>query len=325
MKKYDVSVIGATGLVGQTFLKILAEEHFPIKNLYLYSGQKSAGTKITFDGKEHIVEPIKKYIPNKGFSILATDAESSKKFIEEYSRSSGTIIDNSSAYRMDKDVPLVIPEINLGLAYNKKIISNPNCTTAICALPVYLLYERFGIERIRLSTYQSVSGNGKQGLWALDGLKSDVYPYDIRKTCIPQIGCVDEEGYTEEENKIKNELRKIFEQNSLPVSATCVRVPIKFCHAVSVSLVLKKEFNIEDVTSVLKTSNEIEICNEQNSPYPVATKAYASNKVYIGRLRKDQAEKNGLLFYVLSDNLRRGAAYNAFKIMKGLAEINERI
>ncbi len=164
MKEFDVSVIGATGLVGQTFLKILAEEHFPIKNLYLYSGQNSAGTKITFGGKEQIVEPMEKYIPNDGFSVRATDAEASKKFIEEYSRFSGTVIDNSVAYRMDKNVPLVIPEINLRLAFNKKIISNPNCTTAICALPIYLLNERFGIEKIRVSTYQSVSGNGKSGL-----------------------------------------------------------------------------------------------------------------------------------------------------------------
>lgn len=324
MKKYDIALVGAGGLVGQTFLKILTEERFPLKNLYLFGGKNSIGAKVVFQDKEYEIKPIEKNAPNVDFTLLATDQTVSREYVEK-KKTYGIIIDNSSAFRMDESVPLVVPEINVKTAYGQKLIANPNCTTAICAIPLNALHNRYKLNKVRFFTYQSVSGSGKNGLDALNGEK-DFYKHDIRQTCIPQIGALGIDGYTDEETKMKNELRKILNLPDLPISATCVRVPIKYCHSIAVSAVLEEKFSIAEVEKMFKSTLGLSVCDGTiGDNYPLATVGYGSNEIYIGRIRKDNAEKNGLLFYALSDNLRRGAAYNAYKIIKCLIESYERI
>lgn len=324
MKKYDIAVVGASGLVGQTFLKILDEEDFPLKNLYLFGGKNSTGKKIFFKEKEYENKPIEENAPHADFTLLATDQTVSRGYVEK-TKTHGVIIDNSSAFRMDKAVPLVVPEINIKTAFGQKLIANPNCTTAICAIPLSVLHSRYGLKKVRFFTYQSVSGSGKNGLSALE-CENDFYKHDIRQTCIPQIGSFGADGYTEEETKMKNELRKILNLRDLPISATCVRVPVKYCHAIAVSVVLQHKFNIADVIELFNATDGLTVCGGTNTnEYPASTVGYGSNEVYVGRIRKDDAEENALLFYALSDNLRRGAAYNAYKIINGLIDRDERI
>ena len=320
MEKFNLNIVGASGLVGQTFLKILEEENFPIARLNLYSGMTSSGTAVIFKGQRYILQKTDE-LPDCDFTLLATDSDVSKKYAKTAKRHSRYVIDNSSAFRLENNIPLVVPEINFSLPVNGNIIANPNCSTAICAIPLYLLNKYYGLTRVRICTYQSVSGSGKKGLAALNGIKNDTYKYDIRSTCIPQIGIFDEYGYTTEENKLRDELRKILLLPDLPVGATCVRVPVKNCHALAVSAVLKKDFDIVNIRSLFATSDGLTVLDEpENCIYPVSTVGVNSNKVYIGRIRKDQAEENSILFYVLSDNLRRGAAYNAYKIIKTIIE-----
>lgn len=320
MEKFNLNIVGASGLVGQTFLKILEEENFPIARLNLYSGMTSSGTAVIFKGQRYILQKTDE-LPDCDFTLLATDSDVSKKYAKTAKRHSRYVIDNSSAFRLENNIPLVVPEINFSLPVNSNLIANPNCSTAICAIPLYLLNKYYGLTRVRICTYQSVSGSGKKGLAALNGIKNDAYKYDIRSTCIPQIGKFDEYGYTTEENKLRDELRKILLLPDLPIGATCVRVPVKNCHALAVSAVLKKDFDVVNIRSLLATADGLTVLDEpENCIYPVSTVGVNSNKVYIGRIRKEQAEENSILFYVLSDNLRRGAAYNAYKIIKTIIE-----
>lgn len=317
MRKFDINVVGASGLVGRTFLKILEEENFPINNLNLFSGEAGNGKNICFKNRKYTLHMAKE-LPKCDFTLLATEPNVSVHYIKTAMLASKYTIDNSSAFRLKKDVPLVIPEINLHDRSDSRLIANPNCSTAICAIPLWLLDNAYGLKRVRICSYQSVSGSGKKGL---EALKRDngFYSYDIRKTCIPKIGDFNADAYTTEEVKMKNELRKILNRKKLPISATCVRVPVKRCHALSVSAVLNKEFSIDDVKLLFSTNQALTLYDEpENDVYPVSTIGANKNGVLIGRIRKDSAEKNSVLFYVLSDNLRRGAAYNAYKIIESL-------
>lgn len=317
MSEYSVNLIGASGLVGKTFLKILSEEHFPVKNINMFASAESAGKTIRFNGKKYYLQTLSNRLPGADFTLFATDNGISKEYIPYALKTSRYVIDNSSEFRLNKDTPLIIPEINFSDIQNSRLISNPNCTTAICALPLWLLHNEFRLKRVRFCSYQSVSGSGKKGLLALKGVKNNAYKYDIRKTCIPQIGDFSDDGYTTEELKMRDEIRKIFVLPKLPVSATCVRVPTEFCHGITVSAVFEKDFSIEEVKNIISQSDEIELSDDiaQNT-YPTSEIATGKNKVYVGRIRKDYAENNAVLFYALSDNLRRGAAYNAYKIIK---------
>ena len=320
MKKYNLNIVGASGLVGRTFLKILNEENFPIGKLNLFSGSKSNGSVIEFRGEKYTLRKTDE-LPDCDFTLLATDSDISLKYAKNACLHSGYVIDNSSAFRLEKDIPLVVPEINFSLPQNGNLIANPNCSTAICAIPLYWLNKRYGLKRVRIFTYQSVSGSGKRGLDALNGVKNDVYKYDIRSTCIPQIGEFDEYGYTTEENKLRDELRKILSLPDLPVGSTCVRVPVKNCHALAVSAVLKNDCDVEELRYVFNRTEGLTVLDSpKDNLYPVSTIGTDSNEVFIGRIRKDRAEDNSVLFYVLSDNLRRGAAYNAYKIIRTIAE-----
>lgn len=320
MRKYDINLVGSTGTVGHTFLNVLAEERFPVGKLRLFASAASNGKSIAFKDEILRTEKLTGSLPESDFTVFATDVDVSEKYVPAARKTSAFVIDNSSAFRADENVPLVIPEINFESIGDGNLIANPNCSTAICALPVFFLKKRYGLKRLRFFTYQSVSGSGKSGIEALYGNNDGVYAYDIRKTCIPCVGKPAANGYTTEENKMRDEITKILGEK-IPVSATCVRVPVRNCHAVTVSVVLASPFELDDVRKGFAESEGVVLKDDlDNHVYPVATEGAASNNVYVGRIRRDAAEENALVFYALSDNLRRGAAYNVVRIMQRLIE-----
>ena len=319
MKKYSISIIGCTGLVGKTLLKILEEEHFPISTLELYASKKSAGKQIRFLQKEFTVKSLEDHYQEikSDFVFFMTENEISKKFIPKL-KTDGYIIDNSSSFRLKEQIPLVIPEINFDKIGRSKLISNPNCTTAICALPISLLKEKFGISEIYLTSLQAVSGCGKAGIYSLQNKKpSPIFAYDITKTVIPKIGKKSSNGYTEEECKIIDEMQKILNDYVLQIFPTCIRVPIENCHCISLTIKLKKNFQLEDVYQLFANLPQLKIMDDlDREQYPNSINANGKNEVFVGRIRKSVFNENTLLLYLCGDNLRRGAAYNAYRIME---------
>ncbi len=325
MKKYNVAVVGATGLVGSTFLKVLAEYNFPINELTLFASEKSVGKKVEYCGKEYTVQGLKEGC-FKGIEIALFSAGGSvsEKWAPEAEKSGTVVIDNSSAWRMVKECALIVPEINLN-AFDgaRKIVANPNCSTIQSVLPLKPLNDKFGLTRVVYSTYQAVSGSGQKGkndlIRTLNGEEPQFYPYNISKTCIPHIDVFLDNGYTKEEIKMVNETRKILNMPNLPVSATCVRVPVLNAHAVSVMVELEKPFTLEEVREAFASQEGVVVVDDpMNNKYPVSTIANDTDAVYVGRIRRDLSTKNGLLFYAVSDNIRKGAASNAVQIAKAL-------
>lgn len=325
MKEKNVLVLGATGLVGQTLIKILEERKFPVKDIYLYASERSEGMKVIFKDEEIDVLCDYNGLKNKVDIVFGClDAELSKKIIPEFKKD-GVVIDNSTAFRFDPDVPLVIPEINPEkIKEHKGIIANPNCSTIQLLLPLYPLHKFARIKRIFVSTYQSVSGYGKEALEELkleiECLAMDeeivkeeggVFSFPIGANIIPQIGGFDESGYTSEELKMLNETRKILDDPSILVSATCVRIPVFFGHSEAVSVEFEKPISPEEAKNILKDSSGIKVI-EDNYPMPI----YAAGKdmVFVGRIRKDLALENGLCMWIVADNVRKGAALNAVQI-----------
>ena len=314
MNDLCVAVVGATGLVGQTVVKILEERNFPVGRLKLFASTKSCGKQILFKGKNIGIDALE----NSSFvdvdiALFCVPAEISKKFVPIAVNEGAYVVDNSSCFRLEEDVPLVVPEVNGGeVCSGKRVISNPNCSTIQCVLPISAL-KSLEIKRASFVTYQSVSGSGYKGISALNqallGNNEGVYPYDISKTCIPRIGEINENGYSEEELKMIYETKKILEAPCLNVSATCVRVPVAFCHGAAVTLEFKKEINVESVKEMLAAQNGVMLCD-----YPNSIDAVGQDKVYVGRIRKDLFDRNTVHFYCTCDNVRKGAATNAVQI-----------
>ena len=258
MRKYNVAVVGATGLVGRTFLKVLAEYDFPINNLILYASKRSAGKVINFKGKDYtIVELTKDAFDGVEIALFSAGGSVSKEYAPIAVSKGAVVVDNSSAWRMDDNCALVVPEINMDDIYSKSnIIANPNCSTIQSVLPLKAINDAFGIKRVVYTTYQAVSGSGQKGVNDLanckNGLKPEFYPYDISKTCIPEIDEFLDDGYTKEEMKMVNETRKILHLPNLPVSATCIRVPVENAHGVMMQVELDKEFTIDEVKEAIK-------------------------------------------------------------------------
>ena len=321
----NVAIVGATGLVGSTFLKVLEEkDYIKIENLYLYASQKSEGKIIFFKNKPHKVIVLKEenIIDKKiDFALFSAGSEVSKKFAPIFKNSGAIVIDNSSAFRMEKYVPLVVPEVNAEKILNKKIIANPNCSTIQCMAPLKALDKKFNLTKVIFSTYQAVSGSGHKGLNDLDnnknGRKSQFYPYQIYDNLIPHIDSFLNNGYTKEEMKMVNETRKILNKKSLKISSTCVRVPISFCHAVSIWAEFKKEVDLQKAISSFKQFKNIKILNDSNSnSYPMPILAKGTDNIFVGRIRKDLFNKKAINFFVVADNIRKGAASNAVEIME---------
>jgi aspartate-semialdehyde dehydrogenase len=330
MKTYNVAVVGATGLVGSTFLKVLAEYKFPIKNLTLFASERSAGKEVEYDGKLYTVKALKEgCFDGIEIALFSAGGSVSEKWAPEAEKSGAVVIDNSSAWRMNPECALIVPEINAGDFDNaRKIVANPNCSTIQSVLPLKPLNDKFGLKRVVYTTYQAVSGSGQKGrddlARTLRGEDPQFYPYNISKTCIPHIDVFTDNGYTKEEIKMVNETRKILHMPNLPVSATCVRVPVANAHAVSVMVELEKPFTLEEVRNAFANYEGIKVLDDvKNNVYPVSTVANDNDTVYVGRIRKDLSCENGLLFYAVSDNIRKGAAANAVQIAKGLIKENK--
>ena len=325
MKSYNVAVAGATGLVGRTFLKVLEEYNFPINNLVLYASKRSAGNKVVFKGKEYVVEELTEdSFDNIDIALFSAGGGVSKQYAPIAAKKGAVVIDNSSAWRMEDNCALVVPEINIDDVYSKSnIIANPNCSTIQSVLPLKALSDKFGLKRVVFTTYQSVSGSGQKGINDLDnclkGNKNEFYPYDISNTCIPEIDEFLDDGYTKEEMKMVNETRKILHLPDLPVSATCIRVPIKACHGVMMQIELDKDFTLDEVKEALKQQKGVVLYDDvKNHIYPNSIVAKDQDQVYVGRIRKDIANENSILLYCVADNIRKGAASNAVQIALAL-------
>lgn len=325
MKK--LAVVGATGLVGRTVLKVLEEKNLPIDEYVLFSSKKSAGSTIHFLGKDYLVKELTEdsFIEDRfSYAIFCAGGATSLKFAPIASSNGCIVIDNSSAFRMNKDVPLVVPEVNPeDIFLNNGIIANPNCSTIQAMLPLKALDDNFKIKRVIYSTYQAVSGAGRFGIDDLQngikGLPPEKFPYPIFNNCLPHIDSFLDNGYTKEEEKMINETRKILHKPELPVTATCVRVPVINCHCESINVEFEQQFDLSDVFSILSNYEHIKLKDDVvNLIYPLPTEVSGRDDVYIGRIRRDFSVKNGLNIWVVADNVRKGAATNAIQILEKL-------
>lgn len=321
MKHYNIAIVGATGLVGSTFLKVLSEYEFPINELRLFASPSSIGKKIQYNNKEYTVDVITKgSFKGIDFALFSAGAGVSLKYAAQAASEGAIVIDNSSAFRMNDEFPLVVPEVNLEDALQSKIIANPNCSTIQSVLPLYALDKLYNVVQVEYNTYQAVSGSGYNGLKDMtEG--TNFYPYNINETCIPQIDVFLDDGYTKEEHKMMDETRKILHKENLPVSATCVRVPVKYSHAVSIRVKLETKVTVKEVKEALNNQEGIVVLDDPSkSIYPTSEVATGTDVVYVGRIRIDTIDTNTVLLYCVADNVRKGAASNAIQIMKGLID-----
>ncbi len=325
-RKPNLAVVGATGLVGSTFLKVLEERDFPFENLYLMASAKSAGTTVTFRGKDYVVEELNEHSFDKPIDIALFSAggAASEKYAPIAAAHGVTVVDNSSTWRMDPEVPLVVPEVNpQDIEWNKGIIANPNCSTIQAMLPLKAL-EKFGIKRVVYSTYQAVSGSGLKGISDLrEGLAGNdqckAYAHPIANNCLPHIDVFLENGYTKEEMKMINETRKILGRDDLRVTATTVRVPVFESHSESINVEFEKPFTMGEIRSALSEFPGIVVMDDPaHNVYPLAREAAGTDAVYVGRIRRDESVDNGINLWVVADNIRKGAATNAVQIAEKL-------
>jgi aspartate-semialdehyde dehydrogenase len=334
-KKYNVAVAGATGAVGNQMISCLEERKFPIKSIKLLASSRSAGHKIDYRGDSIDVEELKES-SFKGMDIALFSAGGgvSEKFAPFAAKDGCVVIDNSSTWRMDPDVPLVVPEVNPHAVaqYTKKgIIANPNCSTIQMVVPLYPLHKKYGIKRIVVSTYQAVSGTGKKAIDELDSqtrailnsknYENKVYPHTIAFNCLPQIDLFLENGYTKEEMKMVYETRKIFEDDTIRVTATTVRVPVFYGHSESINIETKENISAKEVKSLLKKTPGVKVVDDpKNNVYPLAIDAAGQDLTLVGRIRDDESIVNGINMWVVADNIRKGAATNAVQIAEILAK-----
>lgn len=331
MKKYNVAVVGATGLVGQTFLKVLEERDFPIENLYLMASARSAGKVVNYRGKDIVVEELTEQSFDKDIDIALFSAGggTSLKFSPIAASKGVVVIDNSSAFRMDDEIPLVVPEVNPEDAFKHNgIIANPNCSTIQSVVPLRVLDEKYGIKRIVYSTYQAVSGSGLAGIKDLEnGLKGEAptnYPHPIANNCLPHIDVFLPNGYTKEEEKMIKETRKILGKPELKVTATCVRVPVFAGHSVAINIEFEKDFDVEQVKKDLASVEGLIVQDDvENNVYPMAVNAAEKNEVFVGRIRRDESLDSGINLWVVADNIRKGAATNTIQIAELLIRNNK--
>lgn len=331
MKSYKLALVGATGLVGRAALKVLEEFNLPISEYVLFSSSKSAGSKIRFQKKDYIVKELTETSFKEehfDFAIFSAGASTAKKFAPIAASTGCVVIDNSSAFRMDADVPLVVPEVNPEeILKNKGIIANPNCSTIQAVVVLKPLDDAYKIKRIVYSTYQAVSGAGKKAINDYEnGIQKHInslYTYDLEKfncdifdNCIPQIDVFEDNLYTKEEMKMINETRKILKNPDLNITATAVRVPVSNCHGESINVEFEKPFYLREVIDILKASIGVRVKDTPEYPMPIDVSDY--NNVYVGRIRRDNSIRNGLNLWVVADNIRKGAATNAVQILKDL-------
>lgn len=322
MKKINLAIVGATGMVGRTLIKVLEEKDLPIENLYLFASSRSAGKTITFKGKEYVVEELTENSFDRGIDIALFSAggSTSLKFAPIAASKGCVVVDNSSAWRMNPDVPLVVPEVNPeDVKLHKGIIANPNCSTIQAVVALKPLDEYYNIKRIIYSTYQAVSGAGMEGWQDLEeGIKGNPpkkFPHPIFNNCLPHIDVFTENGYTKEEIKMIEETRKILHRQDLKITATTVRVPVFNSHSESINVEFEKPFDLEELKEVLRKAPGVIVQDDpENNVYPLAANATGHDEVFVGRIRRDESVENGVNLWVVADNIRKGAASNAVQI-----------
>jgi aspartate-semialdehyde dehydrogenase len=321
-----VAVVGATGLVGTKMLQVLAERNFPVTELVPVASERSIGKDVEFKGKKYKVVSMTDAISAKpAVAIFSAGGSTSLEWAPKFAAAGITVIDNSSAWRMDPSKPLIVPEINAEiLTANDKIIANPNCSTIQMVVALNPLYKKYGIRRIVVSTYQSVTGTGVKAVTQLMNERNGVvgeraYKYPIDLNVIPQIDVFLENGYTKEEMKMVNETRKILGNDAIRVTSTTVRIPVVGGHSEAVNVEFDKEFDLVEVRSLLKASPGVVVLDDiANQQYPMPMDAHEKDDVFVGRLRRDESQPHTLNMWVVSDNLRKGAATNAVQIAEYL-------
>jgi aspartate-semialdehyde dehydrogenase len=321
-----IAIVGATGMVGNVMLQVLAERNFPFTKLLIVASEKSVGKSISFEGKSYKVIGLEEAVNAKPtIAIFSAGGSTSLEWAPKFAKVGTTVIDNSSAWRMDITKKLVVPEINANqLSKLDKIIANPNCSTIQLVLALFPLQEKYGIKRIVISTYQSVTGTGVKAQKQLMDERADkpvdpVYPYQIDLNCLPHAGDFNEEGYTSEETKLVYETRKILSDDSIQTSATVVRVPVIGGHSESVNIELKNDFDLAEVKRLLSETDGIIVQDDPfNNVYPMPITSEGKDAVFVGRIRRDKSQPNTLNMWIVSDNLRKGAATNAIQIAEYL-------
>lgn len=329
-----VAVVGATGLVGTKMLQVLAERNFPVTELLPVASERSVGKEIVFKGDKYkVVSMVDAIAAKPQIAIFSAGGSTSLEWAPKFAEAGITVVDNSSAWRMDKDKPLVVPEINADqLTRNDKIIANPNCSTIQMVVALNPLHQQYSIKRVIVSTYQSVTGTGVKAVDQLNGERAKAvkgettdypmaYKYPIDLNVIPQIDVFLDNGYTKEEMKMVNETKKIMRDDSIRVTATTVRIPVVGGHSESVNVEFASDFDLQEVRDLLaKAPGVVLVDDTANALYPMPKDAHERDEVFVGRLRRDETQPNTLNMWIVSDNLRKGAATNAVQIAEYLAE-----
>jgi aspartate-semialdehyde dehydrogenase len=333
-RAFNVAVAGATGAVGNQMISCLEERNFPIRSIKFLASTRSVGRKLSFRGREIAVEELKENsFRGVDIALFSAGGGTSEKFAPFAANDGCIVVDNSSAWRMDPEVPLVVPEVNphaVAQFRNKGIIANPNCSTIQMVVPLNPLHKTFGIRRIVVSTYQAVSGTGKKAIDELDfqtrailnfkSFETKVYPHTIAFNCLPHIDMFLENGYTKEEMKMVNETRKILEDHTIGVTATTVRVPVFYGHSESINIETKKKATAQEVRALLERTTGVKVVDDPgNNIYPLAIDAAGQDLTLVGRIREDESIENGINMWVVADNIRKGAATNAVQIAEILA------
>ena len=324
-----VAVVGATGVVGTVMLELLDKRKFPVTEIIPVASERSIGNQIKFQGKEYSIVSLTDAVEMKpDIALFSAGGSTSLEWAPKFAEKGTRVVDNSSAWRMDSTKKLIVSEVNSeSLTEHDYIIANPNCSTMQMLVVLAPLHRKFKIKRLVISTYQSVSGTGKNAIDQLYSERNDskpekVYPYSIDQNLLPHCDVFEEGGYTKEENKLINETRKILNDNSIQITSTAVRVPIEICHGESVNIEFVDEFNLEEVLSVLRSSPGLIVEDEpEKNIYPMPINASNKDEVFVGRIRRDFSIKSGLNLWIVSDNLRKGAATNTIQIAEKLIEM----
>lgn len=334
-KQFHVAVAGATGAVGNQMIACLEERNFPVKSLKLLATQKSVGRKLEFRGEEIAVEELtESSFKGVDIALFSAGGGTSEKFAPAAAQSGCVVVDNSSAWRMDPDVPLVVPEVNphAVAGYTRKgIIANPNCSTIQMVVALNPIHQQYGLKRLVIATYQAVSGTGKKAIDELSDqvralfnsteVETNVYPHQIAFNCLPHIDVFYDNGYTKEEMKMVNETRKILEDEKIAITATTVRVPVFYSHSEAINIETYKPVTAEGVRALLAAAPGVKVVDDpQKNLYPLAIEAAGQDLTLVGRIRQDESVQNGINIWVVADNIRKGAATNAVQIAEVLAE-----
>jgi aspartate-semialdehyde dehydrogenase len=334
-EKYNVAVVGATGAVGNEMISTLEQRNFPVDQLKLLASTRGAGTRLEFKGKSYPVEVLdENSFSGIDIGLFSAGGSVSEKFGPIAGRSGCVVVDNTSAFRMDPMVPLVVPEVNahaIAQYPKKNIIANPNCSTIQMVVVLKPIHDAARIKRVVVSTYQAVSGTGKRAIKELEAqvlaiykqqeVKKEVYPHQIAFNCLPHIDVFFENGYTKEEMKMVNETRKIMEDDSIRVTATTVRVPVFYGHSESVNIETEKKLTPDQVRTILsKAPGVVVVDNPKKFEYPLAIHAAGKDETFVGRIREDESIENGINLWIVADNIRKGAALNAVQIAEILIQ-----